>query len=209
VQRDLLDVGIAHGQIDLIANGVEQVILPPREEARRALQLSGGEKVALLLGGLVAGKAPLLAKSAIERCKGWRLLVAGDGPLRDAIRGNSVRAVGFLEDPRLAFAAADLLLHPSYQESFGLAPLEGLAAGLPVVARAGSGLEDLLPPAPLATLVHGDSPQAWASAVECAGSLRSETLAGERRSWVATLFDANRCARAYEDLFAGRAEGKG
>ena len=40
-----------------------------------------------------------------------------------------------LEDMPAIYNAADLLLFPSYQETFGLAPLEAAAAGLPVIYR--------------------------------------------------------------------------
>jgi glycosyltransferase involved in cell wall biosynthesis len=39
-----------------------------------------------------------------------------------------------LEDMPLVYAAADVLLFPSYQENCPLAPLEAAACGLPVVS---------------------------------------------------------------------------
>ena len=75
-----------------------------------------------------------------------RLAIVGDGPpaittmLRAALdrRGlrDAVKTLGFLEDgaKTQALRASDLLVFPSYYESWGIAALEALRQGLPVVA---------------------------------------------------------------------------
>src|SRR5206468_12181937 len=45
-----------------------------------------------------------------------------------------------------ALAAADVFVHAGDQETFGLALLEAMACGTPVVARSASGLAELLTP---------------------------------------------------------------
>jgi glycosyltransferase involved in cell wall biosynthesis len=42
------------------------------------------------------------------------------------------------------YGAADLLLHPSEMESFGLAPLEAMACGVPVLAYRVGGLPEVI-----------------------------------------------------------------
>ncbi|WP_433632373.1 glycosyltransferase family 4 protein [Halomicrococcus sp. NG-SE-24] len=100
---------------------------------------------------------------------GAHLHVAGDGPLRAdlerraADRGVADRTTfhGYVPDADLpgAYAAADLFVLPTTQlEGFGLATLEALAAGTPVVAtpvggttEVLDGLDDAVPADPLAS----------------------------------------------------------
>ena len=78
----------------------------------------------------------------------WRLLVAGDGPARaavkDAFRPLAGRVVWLGEIERddlpALFAAADAFVWPALGEAFGVAPIEAQAAGLPVVAGRRPGL---------------------------------------------------------------------
>ena len=82
-----------------------------------------------------------------------RMVVAGDGPLRDrlerraAAEGLPVTFAGFLAG-RAELAAllgsADVVLAPGPAETFGLAALEGLACGTPVVASAESALPEVV-----------------------------------------------------------------
>jgi alpha-1,6-mannosyltransferase len=74
----------------------------------------------------------------------YRLLIAGDGPERGRLETELERTaprrahfLGHVSDrEQLAdlFAAADVFLHPNPREPFGIAPLEAMASGLPLVA---------------------------------------------------------------------------
>jgi len=87
------------------------------------------------------------------------LVVAGDGPLRDRLarraEGLPVVFTGFLHD-RLALAAllatADVVLAPGPVETFGLAALEALACGTPVVVSASSALPEVVGDAGIAVV---------------------------------------------------------
>ena len=80
-----------------------------------------------------------------------RLVIAGSGPLtaslRRRARGLPVELVGHLAD-RTAVAdllgAADVVLAPGPVETFGLAALEALACGTPVVAASTSAVAELV-----------------------------------------------------------------
>ena len=82
----------------------------------------------------------------------WRLLVAGDGPARQAVEAafdplkDRVRFLGALEEDRLArlYGACDLMVWPGVNEAFGMALLEAQAAGLPVVSSALRGIPDVV-----------------------------------------------------------------
>ncbi|SFW47906.1 glycosyltransferase [Amycolatopsis australiensis] len=82
-----------------------------------------------------------------------RLVVAGDGPRRRALerraRGLPVTFLGFLsgrDDVARLLASADVSLAPGPHETFGLAALEALASGTPVVVSASSALREIVRP---------------------------------------------------------------
>jgi alpha-1,6-mannosyltransferase len=82
-----------------------------------------------------------------------RLVVAGDGPLRGRLEDTAARSAlpvtfaGFLpERASLAalLASADVAIAPGPAETFGLAALEALACGTPVVVSAESALPEVV-----------------------------------------------------------------
>jgi len=79
----------------------------------------------------------------------FRLIVAGAGPLLSELRceleehapGRAL-FLGQCNADRLCglYGAADVFVHPNAHEPFGIAPLEAMSAGLPLVAPASGGL---------------------------------------------------------------------
>jgi D-inositol-3-phosphate glycosyltransferase len=78
----------------------------------------------------------------VEAADGLNLVVAGDGPLRARVPG----ARGFVPHDELQrlYARAAVVACPSRREGFGVACLEAMAHGRPVVATAVGGLRDLV-----------------------------------------------------------------
>jgi len=80
-----------------------------------------------------------------------KLLFVGDGPERPAAEDlcrelnlcDDIRFVGKQEQMEDILAIADLFLLPSEYESFGLAALEAMAAGVPVVTTNAGGLTEI------------------------------------------------------------------
>jgi len=79
------------------------------------------------------------------------LLVLGDGPLMPRMRtgadGLPVTFMGFVQDRDLLatiLASADVVLAPGPIETFGLAALEAMASGTPVVANISSALREVV-----------------------------------------------------------------
>lgn len=90
--------------------------------------------------------------AAVHRQRPCRLLMIGDGPerspaerrLRELGLEGRVAFLGKQEEFVELLAAADVFLLPSEQESFGLAALEALSCGIPVVASAIGGIPELV-----------------------------------------------------------------
>ena len=78
----------------------------------------------------------------VEAARGMNLVVAGDGPLRRRVP----QARGFVPPEELdrLYARAAVVACPSHREGFGVACLEAMAHGRPVVASAVGGLLDLV-----------------------------------------------------------------
>lgn len=80
-----------------------------------------------------------------------RLVIAGDGPRRPGLerraRGLPIDFLGFVdgrEELASLLASADVALAPGPHETFGLAALESLATGTPVVVSRSSALADIV-----------------------------------------------------------------
>ncbi len=76
----------------------------------------------------------------VEAAKGLRLVVVGDGPLRDRVPG----ALGFVPPSQLGayYERAAVVCVPSRREGYGVVAREAMAYGRPVVASAVGGLVD-------------------------------------------------------------------
>lgn len=96
-----------------------------------------------------------------------RLEIVGDGPQRRRVERRiadlglegSVVLRGRVERAELVatYARSDGYLAPTRLEAFGIAVLEARAAGLPVVAMAGSGVDDIVDPEAEGLLVPDDA----------------------------------------------------
>lgn len=87
-----------------------------------------------------------------ERVPDALLEIAGSGPLQDELAKeiralgleSSVTLLGWQSDLAPFFERWDVYAQPSVVEPFGIAALEAMAAGLPVVATTGSGLQEFV-----------------------------------------------------------------
>lgn len=140
--------------INLSAVGIERVIPKGTTEA---LHNPDGVTRLVYVGRLIPTKnlAFLIEiLHTIPSAIGWRLLVAGDGPLRGQLT-QKTRALGLerrvdylgrLEHSQMAplYAQADIFVFPSLREGTPTVVLEAMAAQLPVIAFAIHGAQILL-----------------------------------------------------------------
>jgi colanic acid/amylovoran biosynthesis glycosyltransferase len=148
----------------------------------------------------------------VEAAAGMNLVVAGDGPLRNRVPA----ALGFVPPAELdrLYARAAVVACPSHREGFGVACLEAMAHGRPVVASGVGGLLDLVVNGETGILVEPGNVQALRAALERLladpGLRRRMGDAGRRRaakhfSWSAVT----RKTLAVYARYAGKKSGLG
>lgn len=131
--------------------------------------------VAMMREGDKLASYDVLAR-ALARLAGrpWQLLVIGDGPARETVTGRFA-AIGpgrvvFAGEAAPAalpaiYAAADLLVWPAVREAYGMALLEGQAAGLPVVAGRAGGVPGIVRDGETGLLTEEGDAAAFADAI--------------------------------------------
>lgn len=138
-------------RIHIVRNGLQPFPeLPPRDAARKTFQLDPEVLSLLFLGTGWQRKGLTTAIGALDMLDSTTLLVAGRGPA-DLYRHDKTRFLGPVADIASLFAAADLLVAPTWYDPFSNACLEALAAGLPVITTPANGFSEILTPG-----VHGD-----------------------------------------------------
>lgn len=132
---------------------------PDRALRTALLAAAGGdaESALVLYAGRVSPEKrlePLLhacgALAGVAGGRDLRLVVVGDGPSVPSLKALAARvapgrvhfAGNVAERSRLAavYASADVFVHSNDREPFGIAPLEAMAAGVPVVVPNGGGV---------------------------------------------------------------------
>lgn len=168
------------GRIEVIHNAinVDQYIQAcesvDREAARRTHGWASGQIGVLAIGRLIASKnfGSLIESIALLRQRGIDAvgLVLGDGPERSDLErkaGGLVRFKGLVsrDDVIEALVACDIYAQPSRWEAFGLAILEAMAAGRPVVASAVDGIREVVSDQQTGILVPSENPVLFADAL--------------------------------------------
>ncbi|HJU22691.1 MAG TPA: glycosyltransferase [Casimicrobiaceae bacterium] len=151
-----LEIGIPGSLLEVSRNGVDTTMFDVRDRAqsRRRLGLPFSEPILVCVGNLVPEKGHDLAIEALSLLDPCRLLVIGEGPQREhlellAKRHGVIARVSFMRSmPQEAlvdaYAAADVLVHPSLREGWPNVVLEALACGTPVVATLAGGIREIV-----------------------------------------------------------------
>ncbi|WP_238009156.1 glycosyltransferase family 4 protein [Dactylosporangium sp. AC04546] len=140
--------------VTVLPNGIDpaewRLSTPPRDRGVptivSVMRMVRRKRPRALLGALRALRA--------THGRRFRAVLVGDGPLLPGLRrevtaaglDGQVRFTGALDRDaiRRLLATADLYVAPASRESFGIAALEARSAGVPVLARAGSGVADFV-----------------------------------------------------------------
>lgn len=124
--------------------------IPRNHALRQRLTNNHPDDLLLLYVGRLSKEKGVQQLHALCKIPGVRLALVGGGPqavdMQRFFADTEALFTGILtgEDLIEAYAAADVFVFPSQSETFGLAPLEAMACGLPVIAPFAGGLRDTL-----------------------------------------------------------------
>jgi glycosyltransferase involved in cell wall biosynthesis len=149
--------GVREEQIVVVPNGVDHAVFRPAPDAaaRRALRerlgLPAGGFLALFVGGDWERKGVRDGIAAVAGLADVHFVILGSGD-RAAMRAYAGRVgaarqvlfPGQTRSPEEYYAACDAFLFPSRYEAFSLVTLEAAASGLPIIAHAVNGTEELV-----------------------------------------------------------------
>jgi glycosyltransferase involved in cell wall biosynthesis len=173
-----------HRQATVLRHGPASAFFdpPPRRDARRAIGVEDGVSLVLGVGillphrrfedliealGLVQEpslQAVIVGSDHLDQRYARKLedLIVARG-LRDRVRLQR-RSISE-EELRGAYAAADLFVFPNQRQSYGLAPLEALATGTPVIVSSGAGVHEVIADRPGVVVVPPEDPPQLAAAI--------------------------------------------
>ncbi len=141
VRAVLVQAGIPAAKVEVIHTGVA-IPASPVHTAHSGLVVGH-------MGAFTREKGQDVAIEAARALPYVRFLLAGEGPLLADLRRQAppnVEFRGFVTDQAAFFAQLDLFVMPSRSEAWGLAALEAMAHGVPVIASDIEGLREIVEP---------------------------------------------------------------
>ncbi len=204
-----------------IPNGVDVNRFRPASDAderlrvRRKLDIPDDSKLAICVANLMPVKAIDILLDAWRQLaakqRDARLLVVGDGPLRDDLQQlgqnlhccESVSFLGHRDDVPALLRAADLFVLSSRYEACSIAILEAMASGLAAVVTDVGGNAEIVQPDHTGWLVPPDRADLLAGAIATAlddDCVRAQ-FGRNARTVVMERYNLETCARQYSTLF--------
>ncbi len=206
------DFGIAADRIEVIPNFIDpKVYHPGKEPCHRATLAPAGEKILMHVSNFRAVKrvpdcVDILAR--VRKRVPARLVLVGDGPERPRVAERAeelgvaehVLFLGKHQSVDELLSCADLFLLPSENESFGLAALEAMASGAPVVASRVGGVPEVVASEDVGALLPVGDVEGMADAA--LGWLldddRWKRTSAAARAWAVERFSSERVVPLYE-----------
>jgi len=222
LKEKTLEVFDLDRQIEVIPNFVDTTRFAPRREGScpRERFAKKGERVLLHISNFRPSKRVedvVRVFAAVRREVPGRLLLVGDGPDRVPSREVAealgvekwVRWLGQLDAVEDVISLADLFILTSKNESFGLAALEAMSAGVPVIGTTAEGLPELVRSEETGYLLPvGDVEGMARRSIEIlSDSKRYAAMSEAARRDAIERFDAQRVIPLYEDFY-GRVLGQ-
>jgi glycosyltransferase involved in cell wall biosynthesis len=146
-----LRIGTPPSKVRYIPAATDTRLFRPPAEPERGRE---GTAHVLTIGRLEPQKGQeIMVEAAHQSAGGWDLTIKGRGPLRAAL-GELVEKLGVgdkvffdervlpREDLPAYYAGFDIYVQTSYDEPFGMAAVDAMACGLPVIATDVGGLRD-------------------------------------------------------------------
>jgi glycosyltransferase involved in cell wall biosynthesis len=192
------------GHVRTIYNGIETTDVAEPTRTASSVPLVGA------VGRLVPEKGFDVYLEALQRLPGVSGVLVGDGPERARIERlreelglrDRVELAGWRADARALIGSFDVLVVPSRVEPLGIVALEGMSAGVPVVASRVGGLAEVVVDGETGVLVASDDADALANAIRYVLDPDVNRAMGEQgRIVVRRSFSREEMARSFEDLY--------
>ncbi len=144
LRQALIRLGVPPAHLTVLRNGIDLAAFRPvaRAASRASFGVTGPTLVSV--GGLIPRKGHRHTIEALRHLPEWTLLIAGEGPERDALQAHAsalglagrVRLLGPLPHASLPelYSAADMSVLSSSREGWANVLLESMACGTPVIA---------------------------------------------------------------------------
>lgn len=207
----------AEDKLRVVINGTDLSRFPApqgtREAIRRELGIPSEARVIITIGRLVKEKNHALLVRAVGPLlrDDRRLVLVGDGPLRDDLRARVrqlqgsryVHVTGARRDVPALLAAADAFVLSSDSEGLPIGLLEAMAAGLPVISTAVGGIPAAIRPGDTGLLVDAGDERALTAALQRVfdGDESLARMAERGREHALRTYSAERMASAYFSLY--------
>jgi len=201
------EISVIHNFVDITRFSVK-----PMDAFKKAIA-PNGEKIILHASNFRKVKRiadVIYTFNKIKKSIPSKLLLVGDGPERHMAE-DLCRELGIIEETRFLgkqqdmediYAIADLFLLPSEYESFGLAALEAMAAGTPVVATNTGGIPEIITHGKNGYLSGiGDVEQMSHQAISILSNDQVLNRFSEEARKQAESFDIHKIVPKYENLY--------
>jgi glycosyltransferase involved in cell wall biosynthesis len=159
MEKDNLHRVLTHPCVEVLPLGARDAMEPAYEASRELLGWPQSDKVMLFLSRVDPKKGVHLLLDALaqlpETAHKWRLVIVGDGPAEylaqlkktQSLHGELLPRIDWIgavwgEERWPYIQGADLFLLPTHSENFGIAVLEALHAGTPVLTTTGTPWRD-------------------------------------------------------------------
>ena len=223
VQAALLAGGVPETRLRRIPSGVDTECFVFRPETRASMRahlfqqygIGLTDSLIISTGALVGRKDSHSLIQAVHHLHKNGLqphaLICGEGPLRASLEAevqalgldSYIHFIGFCPDVPAYLTAADMFVHVPVWEGLGVAVIEALAAGLPVIASQVGGIPELIKDQSTGLLIRPQDPIALADAlgrlIHTPGFARALGQAGQAHAQ--EYFDVHAMARANEVLY--------
>jgi UDP-glucose:(heptosyl)LPS alpha-1,3-glucosyltransferase len=161
-QKTVRELGRFYGRRDripILPLGLDHSVFNPsrraslRQEARGQLELSQAQMALFLVGNDWRNKGALVLLEALEQLRELPIhlfIVSHEDPsvclalVKEKELENRVRFLAPRKDIEFYYAAADVYVGPSLQDSYGMPPAEAMACGLPVIVSASAGVSEII-----------------------------------------------------------------
>lgn len=164
--QTMAKMGMPADRLVVLPNGVDlqRFCLQSQTVARATLGWPAGPTL-ISVGNLVENKGHHIAINALARLPGFQLVIAGEGPQRQALEtlaiqlnvSSRLQFLGRVDQDQLArcYSAADILVLASSREGWPNVLLESMACGTPVVATCVGGIPEIVTSASAGRLTPG------------------------------------------------------